>query len=185
MRKALRSEPDSLTPLVNYGALLYRAGRFEEALDPLKKSDELVRAAKKKSSPWTCFFLAMCHDRLGQKEEAARYLTAALDGMEAVLDPNSDSGSPPLSYQKRVSLRLLFEESKQMAAFATISEQQAARLAARLESARPKIAPDYYEQAQAYAETGYLDETIGNHSEAIQAAPDVDTKRETEKTRQD
>jgi len=171
MRSELPREPESIVHLEFCGALLYRAGRYTEALEPLNEARELLSAAKK-SSCYVSFFLAMCCERLGQQEEAAQYLIAAVKQMDTALDASSVPGSLPFPWDKRLGWQLLFEESKQTAAFAALGEQQAARLAARLESARPKIAPDYYEQAQAYAENGYLNKIVAQYTASIQRDPE-------------
>jgi WD40 repeat protein/tetratricopeptide (TPR) repeat protein len=67
--------PDLNWPHRRYGALLYRAGRFEEALR------ELERAVKRGGTPWDPLFLAMCHHRLGHRKEANQWLARfRLDG---------------------------------------------------------------------------------------------------------
>ena len=174
-QRATESKPDSVSYRLTRGAILYRAGRFEDAVQYLKRSEEGLQAAEptEPTSPaYLWFFPAMYHDRLGQKDEAARYLAAALERMEAELQTGAGDGSPQLAWNRRATLRLLFEESKQLAAFADVSEEQSARLAALLESGRPRISPDYYEKAQAYADSGYLDEIIANCTEAIQVDPE-------------
>jgi WD40 repeat protein/serine/threonine protein kinase len=53
------------------GAVLYRAGRFEEAV---KRLDESVQAGKRGGAPEDWAYLAMAHHRLGHGEEAHRWL---------------------------------------------------------------------------------------------------------------
>ena len=53
------------------GAILYRAGRFEKAVEALDRSVATHGAG---GTPYDAFFLAMAHHRLGHAEEAARWL---------------------------------------------------------------------------------------------------------------
>ncbi len=76
--KAAKSDPKSLRYATGLGTVLYRAGRFEEAIQRLAQTDGLVKAPAGRgpdASPadaW--FFLAMAHHRLGRAEEAKKWL---------------------------------------------------------------------------------------------------------------
>ena len=61
------------------GALLYRAGRYDEALDILGELEHDSEAdARSPSSPaYAWYFLAMTHQALGQAEQARDVLTRA------------------------------------------------------------------------------------------------------------
>jgi uncharacterized protein HemY len=65
---AVRTEPGS-DKLNTLGAVLYRAGRFREAVERLGAS---VRAGDGRAEDWA--FLAMAHARLGEEAEARQYL---------------------------------------------------------------------------------------------------------------
>jgi serine/threonine protein kinase/WD40 repeat protein len=62
-----RPSQDRLNTL---GALLYRAGRFEEAVRQLQRSVEMHGAG---GTPYDALFLALAHHRLGRREEARRW----------------------------------------------------------------------------------------------------------------
>ena len=53
------------------GAILYRAGRFEEAVRQLERSVEVHGAG---GTPYDALFLAMAHHQLGHADEARRWL---------------------------------------------------------------------------------------------------------------
>jgi tetratricopeptide (TPR) repeat protein len=61
-------KPATLTLL---GALLYRAGRFQEAIDRLQEG---VQAGKGKANPLALLFLAMAQHRMGKPAEARKLL---------------------------------------------------------------------------------------------------------------
>jgi Flp pilus assembly protein TadD len=55
------------------GAALYRAGKYEAALDPLNQGQ---------SRAWDHLFLAMAHHQLGRTEQAREYVKRAIDQIE-------------------------------------------------------------------------------------------------------
>src|SRR5262249_25106086 len=74
---AQRAVQESPTPLGRayclntLGAILYRAGRYQEALDSLKEG---LAQQKSDGIPHDWVFLAMAHHRLGNAAEARRWL---------------------------------------------------------------------------------------------------------------
>ncbi|MHB8955524.1 MAG: protein kinase domain-containing protein [Pirellulaceae bacterium] len=81
--KAVQSDPASASYLTALGAILYRAGRFDEALVRLSQADALLaerqQAQMATSSPaYIWFFLAMTHHRLGHAEDAKQWLDKAV-----------------------------------------------------------------------------------------------------------
>ena len=56
------------------GAALYRAGRYEQALERFEQSHKVFQPRA-----WDWLFLAMIHSRLGHADEAARTLEEAAD----------------------------------------------------------------------------------------------------------
>jgi tetratricopeptide (TPR) repeat protein len=69
--------PDDLPPR---GLLLYRLGRFKEAVKQLKES--IARSPNKEGRGADWLFLAMAHHRLGHNEEAKSWLAKAVPYME-------------------------------------------------------------------------------------------------------
>ena len=66
------------------GAALYRAGRFEVAIDRIENGIK-ERNGKQEAADWT--FLAMAHHRLGHHDQARRYLDR-LRNRQPSTDPN-------------------------------------------------------------------------------------------------
>jgi tetratricopeptide (TPR) repeat protein len=82
------AKPDSSAYRESYGAALFRAGKFQEAIDKLKISAEKSANAKTVSHQ---YFLAMAHHRLGHDEEARAWLTKAVRQIEAEKNPTWES----------------------------------------------------------------------------------------------
>ena len=81
---ACRLAPDRQGYRIGLGAALYRAGRYQEAIETLGAADRLDRG-----SPAVLAFLAMAHHRLGQREQAR----AVLARLREILDqPRWDEG---------------------------------------------------------------------------------------------
>ena len=62
------------------GALLYRAGRFAEAIARLTEAEELPTQRTSPIYGW--LFLAMAHHRLGHRAEAQVYLVRLREAMK-------------------------------------------------------------------------------------------------------
>jgi tetratricopeptide (TPR) repeat protein len=75
-RFAVDSQPDSAVYRETYGAALYRAGKFKDAVEQLKI------AVEKDGSVWQQTFLAMSHHLLGNRKEARDWLTRAVRQIE-------------------------------------------------------------------------------------------------------
>jgi tetratricopeptide (TPR) repeat protein len=60
------------------GTVLYRAGRFEEAI---RKLQEGMKLHGQNGNAWDWLFLAMAHHRLGHASEARQWLNRAIDWM--------------------------------------------------------------------------------------------------------
>ncbi len=69
--------PDAPAVINTHGVLLYRLGRYEEALELLARSDAHYSQEQAGGSPHDVAFIAMAHRRLGH-EEAARAALARL-----------------------------------------------------------------------------------------------------------
>ena len=70
-RGGRRQRPHVANRLNTLGAVLYRAGRFEEAVRQLKRSVEVHGAG---GTPYDALFLAMAHHQLGHADQARRWL---------------------------------------------------------------------------------------------------------------
>ena len=73
--RAVELEPGKQTSLNTRGVVLYRAGRYSDAVAILDKS---LEAGKGRFDGFDLFFLAMAHHRLGHRDEARRCLDRAI-----------------------------------------------------------------------------------------------------------
>jgi tetratricopeptide (TPR) repeat protein len=93
------------------GAVLYRAGRFDEAvrqLSALTSTWEQGRKLSTGTSPgYTWFFLAMAHHQLGQADEAKSWFDKAVERAEKEMQ------SEPV-WNRRLTLQLLRKESESL-----------------------------------------------------------------------
>jgi tetratricopeptide (TPR) repeat protein len=114
--QAVEADPKSDSYLKTLGGALYRAGRFEEAVQRLAEADKLTEApdAASKSSPaYTWYFLAMAHQANGQSDEAKKWLGKAVEWSDKVFREDEE-GTAPLAWNRRLTLRLLREEAEAM-----------------------------------------------------------------------
>jgi len=105
------------------GAALYRAGRFEDAVQRLTEATDLHAHPYRTNMLHTYFFLAMAHHRQGHAAEARRWLDKGVQGTEKALKPpaaepsgkfrNSDGVIPP-NWHRRLTLQLLRREAEQL-----------------------------------------------------------------------
>jgi WD40 repeat protein len=75
LEQAIGPKPDA-NQLNTLGAVLYRAGRFEDAV---KRLEEAIARRDKVGTVPDWLFLAMAHQRLGHADEARKWLKKALD----------------------------------------------------------------------------------------------------------
>jgi serine/threonine protein kinase/Flp pilus assembly protein TadD len=114
--KLAAAQPKDLHHLSTLGAALYRAGRFEEAVQRLSQ----VHASHKPADEgrlgiaYTWCFLAMAHHRLGHAEEARHWLAEALGqtGQAPQQQPPGATGGAPVPWNRRVTLQLLRREAE-------------------------------------------------------------------------
>jgi hypothetical protein len=90
------------------GALLYRAGRFAEAIARLTEAEQLPTQRTSPIYGW--LFLAMAHHRLGHADEAKRRLDRAAAAIDKAMTDHG-SGAEPLQIQRRLTLALLRDEA--------------------------------------------------------------------------
>jgi serine/threonine protein kinase/WD40 repeat protein len=92
--------------LNTFGALLYRAGRFEEAVRQLDRS---VAAHGAGGTQYDALFLAMAHHRLGHAEEARSWLERGIG--PAPVNMSKPDASGDTSWIPRLELELLRREA--------------------------------------------------------------------------
>ena len=143
--KAVQSDPKSAMYLNTLGAVLYRAGRFDEALARLSEADALVQEPSEaiKSSPaYTWFFLAMTQHRLGHAEEAKQWLDKAVAWTDKTL-AEADQGTADLPWNRRLTLKLLRDEATALLGVTPPTVEPAPEPAAKVEEAQelPKSTP--------------------------------------------
>jgi hypothetical protein len=105
---AAASKPAS-SRLNTLGAILYRAGRFDEAVQQLGRAVDLRGAD---DSPYDALFLAMAHQQLGHGEEARRWLR-----LGAVVDPvaiRKPGTARDNSWKRGLELEILRREASAM-----------------------------------------------------------------------
>jgi tetratricopeptide (TPR) repeat protein len=110
---AVQSEPESVVYLNTLGAILYRTGRAEEAIQWLSEADKLTKepdAAAQTDPAYTGYFLAMAHHRLGHDEEAKKWLQKATAWTDKVLAEH-EAGTSTLPWNRRLTHKLLREDA--------------------------------------------------------------------------
>jgi tetratricopeptide (TPR) repeat protein len=108
--KAVQASPDSHQFLNGHGAVLYRAGRYQEAVDKLTELNQRwgdPREGGRHSPAYTWYFLAMAHYRLSHSEAATTWLRKADDWTDKVL---ADKNNAP-SWNRQLTLELLRREA--------------------------------------------------------------------------
>jgi tetratricopeptide (TPR) repeat protein len=111
--KTLTADPNNFDRLTVLGALLYRAGRFEEAARRLREADAAFRQANRPTmtiaSTW--LFLALAHERLGHPDEARQWLAKAVREIDqSQAEPAKDPSAR--MWNQRLSLGLFRREAE-------------------------------------------------------------------------
>jgi tetratricopeptide (TPR) repeat protein len=117
--KAVEAQPDSEKFLNTLGAILYRSGRHDEAIERLTELDHRRETAVtvesyptyttvQLSPAYTWYFLAMAHHKAGNAEQAREYLNKANQWTDKVL---ADGQNPP-RWNRRATLELLRTEAE-------------------------------------------------------------------------
>jgi tetratricopeptide (TPR) repeat protein len=111
--KAFAADPDNAVGLTTLGAVLYRAGRFDEAVRRLTEADAAFKKAKARTSTiaYAWLFRAMAEERLGHAEQAQEWFARAVREIE---QPPAERANDPGagSWNRRLSLRLLRGEAE-------------------------------------------------------------------------
>jgi WD40 repeat protein/tetratricopeptide (TPR) repeat protein len=107
------------------GAMLYRAGRFAEAVARLVAAEQ--SSENPRGSPiYGWLFLAMAHHRLGHADEAKRWLDRAAAAIDKAIADHG-SGAEPLQLQRRLTLTLLRAEAAALLGLADLPADVFAR----------------------------------------------------------
>jgi WD40 repeat protein/serine/threonine protein kinase/tetratricopeptide (TPR) repeat protein len=104
------------------GVALYRAGRFEQAVERLIEATELSADPYRSNMIHTWFYLAMAHHRLGHADLARRWLDKGVQGTEESLKSPAEppgkagktSGVIGPNWHRSLTLRLLRLEAEQL-----------------------------------------------------------------------
>jgi tetratricopeptide (TPR) repeat protein len=108
------AEPKMSKYRLNHGALLYRAGRYREAVEVLTEVDRMMSdpADKSIAAPaYTWFFLSMSHARLGNPDEAARWNAKAAEHTQEALAAAATDPAAGAKANRWLTLRLLRDEA--------------------------------------------------------------------------
>jgi serine/threonine protein kinase/WD40 repeat protein/tetratricopeptide (TPR) repeat protein len=112
--RALDADPRNDTYPVTLGAALYRAGRFQEAIQRLQQARNPSEADPTKATPYSpayrWLFLAMAHQRLGHAGEARRWLDKANKWIRRQAKEPSNPAEG--SWNRRLTLGLLRREAE-------------------------------------------------------------------------
>jgi len=111
---AVEAKPDSVPYVNTLGAILYRAGRFEEAVERLTEVHNLIEdpdTGSTSSPAYTWYFLVMAHHQLGHEGEAQKWFDKANDWTDKVIREDEE-GTAALAWNRRVTLNLLREETE-------------------------------------------------------------------------
>jgi len=101
--------------VVTLGAVLYRAGRFDEAAEQLARLshtwDETGKTPTRSSPAYAWYLLAMTQQRLGRHDEAQQTLERAVRRHEQEIAQDEDP-TAGIAWNRRLTLRLLRQESE-------------------------------------------------------------------------
>jgi tetratricopeptide (TPR) repeat protein len=92
------------------GAVLYRAGRLKAAVQKLQ---EAIKAEGKEGQVLSRLFLAMAHQRLGNKAKAREFMDQAVRSIDA---ETARVGKHPVSWLERAELQVLRREAEALLA---------------------------------------------------------------------
>jgi hypothetical protein len=111
--RAAASEPNNHTRLTTLAAVLYRAGRFDAALQRLNEATAL---AGSEDTPRDWLLLALTQQRLGRVETARQWLGKATRWIEQAADDRAQeaSAAASLSWEQRLEIELLYQEAEEL-----------------------------------------------------------------------
>jgi tetratricopeptide (TPR) repeat protein len=141
--RAAKKDAKSAQYASGLGAILFRAGRFDEARQKLEEADRLSSSADPiRSAPaYNWFFLAMTHHRLGNADEAKQWFDKARDATDKALN-ELDAGTVKLPWNRRLTLNLLRGEAETLLGIKSTPAETAAVIPANdeapVEAKKPK-----------------------------------------------
>jgi serine/threonine protein kinase/Flp pilus assembly protein TadD len=92
------------------GAVLFRAGRFDEAITTLGVAES--EESDEGSLAYTRYFLAMAHHASGHTDEAKKWLQKAIAWTEKAIQSEEEDDGVRLAWNRRLTLKLLREEAE-------------------------------------------------------------------------
>jgi WD40 repeat protein/Flp pilus assembly protein TadD len=104
--QAVAADPQRSERLNTLGAVLYRAGRYEDAV---RRHQEAIKLRGPGDAFTDWVFLAMASHRLGRAEEAKRWLSQAAAGLE-----RGARADPPLSWSVLLQWQWLYREAAEL-----------------------------------------------------------------------
>jgi serine/threonine protein kinase/Tfp pilus assembly protein PilF len=115
-RQACAAGPKNFDNLLNLGAVLYRAGRFEEAAQRLTEAQAAFAETTDPLSSiiYTWLFLAMTEQRLGHGQQAKQFLAKAVKDIEHPSADRPGHGSTRRWWTRRVTLQILRHEAEEV-----------------------------------------------------------------------
>jgi tetratricopeptide (TPR) repeat protein len=111
--QVIELEPDSKQYLNGYGAILFRAGRYDAAITQLQAALK-VGETSRTSPAYIWYFLAMTHHQLDNTEQARNWFTKAADHIRNALTQGKTLIGEPLSWNRRLTLQLFHNEATQL-----------------------------------------------------------------------
>jgi serine/threonine protein kinase/Tfp pilus assembly protein PilF len=123
--QAVEADSKSAGYLNTLGAILYRAGRKEEAVERLTEAHDMIEnptAASTTSPAYNLYFLAMAHHKLGHDEEAEKWLDKANEWTDMVLR-DDESGAAAVAWNRKLTLKLFREEAEELMDENTVAKE--------------------------------------------------------------
>ena len=106
--------PEEAVYLVTRGGVLYRSGRWKEALGPLTEGHRLLKdnpnPYRRLDDARSCSFLAMAHHRMGHRDEARKWFDRMVEQTEAAMEADR-SGKVNIYWNNQADMKLLRPEA--------------------------------------------------------------------------
>jgi tetratricopeptide (TPR) repeat protein len=111
--KAVAADPKNTGKLLALGAMLYRAGRYQEAAKRLAEAEAAFSETQDpRTSPvYTRLFQTMTLHRLGRSDEAQQQLRKAVNDID---QPSAEMKIANAAWNRRLTLRLLRQEAEDL-----------------------------------------------------------------------
>jgi tetratricopeptide (TPR) repeat protein len=107
--KRLSAVPGNASANIALGAALYRAGRYDDAVERLQAS---LKAHGNRGSVHAWLFLAMAHQRLEHADDASKWLEKAAGAIDRLTRARPPGDRVSLPWDQRLSLQLLLREAE-------------------------------------------------------------------------